>query len=80
MEVDTIILDDGIEYAIIKEIKINDTFYTLFSNINNPKDVCFRKAKNDENGKYYIGLDNEDEFNMVVNNFAKILSEDIKSD
>lgn len=33
----TIILDDNIEYIIIKELIINNNKYTLFANINNQK-------------------------------------------
>ena len=40
----TIILDDGIEYVIIKELLIDNIKYTLFSNIQDPKDICLRKT------------------------------------
>ena len=40
--IDTIVLDDGIEYAIVKELRINNIEYTLFANTNNPEDICFR--------------------------------------
>ena len=39
----TIVLDDNIEYIIIKEITKNNNQYTLFANINNPEDICLRK-------------------------------------
>ena len=73
--VDTIILDDGIEYAIIKGLKINDIEYTLFSNINDPKDICFRKTikKNDE--EFYTGLDNDKEVDLVLSKFSKYILE-----
>ncbi|MGN1342025.1 MAG: DUF1292 domain-containing protein [Bacilli bacterium] len=76
---DTIILDDGIEYAIIKEIKIKDITYTLFSDINNPEDICYRKTSKGEDGElYYIGLDTKKEFELVNSTFAKNILEEIK--
>ena len=76
---DTIILDDGIEYAIVKEIKIKDITYTLFSDINNPEDICYRKTAKGEDGElYYIGLDNKKEFEMVNTIFTKNILEEIK--
>ena len=75
----TIILDNGIEYAIIKEEKINDITYTLFANIENPEDICYRKTIIDEDGdECYIGLDNEKEFDLVSLHFAKIILEENK--
>ena len=38
----TIVLDDGIEYAIVKEEVINGTEYTLFANVNDNSKICFR--------------------------------------
>ena len=74
---DTIILDDGIEYAIIKEEKINNIVYTLFTNIENQEDICYRKTIIDEDGdECYVGLDNEKEFDLVAMHFAKIFLEE----
>lgn len=75
---DTIILDDNIEYYIIKEIPIDNIIYTLFANINNNTDICFRKTTSDEEGNlYYRGLDDEKEFEKVSNYFAKELLKEI---
>ena len=41
--VETIVLDNGIEYEIIEEQEINNTIYTLFANVNNETDICFRR-------------------------------------
>ena len=68
---DTIVLDDGIEYAIVKELEINGTLYTLFANISNPSDICYRKTIIQDNEEYYIGLDDDNEFDLVAMNFAK---------
>lgn len=69
---ETIILDDGIEYVVIDEKTINDTLYTLFANINDSTDICFRKTVAEEDGEeYYVGLDDEKEFNLVTMHFSK---------
>ena len=76
MEFDTIILDDGIEYAIFRELKINDTLYTLFANVNDAKGICFRKTVTLNGEECYIGLDDELEFNLVSSMFSKCFLEE----
>lgn len=74
---ETIVLDDGIEYAIIKEIEINNITYTLFANIDDNTDICFRKTITKDDGEeYYVGLDDKKEFDLVTMHFSKsILTE-----
>ena len=76
MELDTIILDDGIEYAIIRELKINDVLYTLFANVNDSEDICYRKTITQNDEEYYVGLDDDNEFDLVANSFAKNILEE----
>ena len=38
-KMDTIVLDDNIEYIIVKEERIDNTLYTLFANINDNTDI-----------------------------------------
>lgn len=71
MKLETIILDDGIEYAIIKELEINNTKYTLFANVNNSEEICYRKTIIKDNIEYYAGINDSNEFNLVANTFAK---------
>lgn len=40
---DTIVLDDGIEYAIVREDVINGTEYTLFANVNDNSKICLER-------------------------------------
>lgn len=70
-QIDTIILDDGIEYAIIKEMTINNIKYTLFANLNDESDLCFRKTIKENNEEYYIGLDSDKELELVLASFNK---------
>lgn len=76
MELETIVLDDGIEYAIVKELKINDTLYTLFANVNDSEDICYRKTIKENGEEYYTGLDNDNEFDLVSMTFAKSILEE----
>ncbi len=74
---ETIVLDDNIEYVIIKEEKINGILYTLFANVNDSSDICFRKTKIDSDGEeYYIGLDSDEEFETVVQHFSENILQD----
>ena len=75
MQLDTIILDDGIEYANIKNLEIHNTIYVLLANVNNPQDICFRKKIIDNNTEYYIGLDDDNEFKLVSLSFSKDILE-----
>ncbi len=72
--VDSIVLDDGIRYIIVDKIDINGTTYTLFSNINNEEDICFRKTVTENGKNYYVGLDDENEVNKVILYFGSKLS------
>lgn len=76
---DTIVLDNGIEYTIVKNEMINDTLYTMFVNVNDNTDICFRKTITENGEDYYIGLDDDNEYNLVVAYFAKNLLKEIDS-
>ena len=67
----TIVLDDSKEYIIAGELVIDDIKYTLFVNIDDPKNVCYRKSVIEDNEEYYIGLDDYNEFEKVATKFAK---------
>lgn len=75
----SIILDDGIEYIIYDTEIIDNIEYTLFVNVNDNTDICFRKTitENDEN--FYTGLDDEKEFEKVLLTFTKKNIKDIES-
>lgn len=63
---ESIVLDDGIEYIILKDKIIDGTLYTLFVNINDDSDICFRKTICNNNEEFYVGLDNEDELKKIL--------------
>lgn len=68
---DSIVLDDGINYAIVEEATIKGVKYTLFSEINNPENICFRKTKIEDGEEFYVGLDDEKEFELALMTFTK---------
>lgn len=74
---DTIVLDNGIEYAIVKNEVINNILYTMFANVNDNTDICFRKTITKDGEDYYIGLDDDNEYDLVVAYFAKNLLKEI---
>ena len=67
----SIILDDGIEYLIYDTQKIDNIEYTLFVNVKDATDICFRKTITENDEEFYIGLDDEKEFEKVLLIFTK---------
>lgn len=63
---DTIILDDGVEYLVMDTINVDGTVYTLFSELENDDNYCFRKTTVKDGTQYYSGLDDREEFNKVL--------------
>lgn len=68
---ESIILDDGIEYIIMDSEVIDDTEYTLFVNVNDNNDICFRKTVIENGERYFVGLDDKMEFDKVLLKFTK---------
>lgn len=67
MNVKCVTLEDGNDYAIIKEVEN----YLYLVNTENEKDVCIRKLT-EENGEQYIEpLKNEDELKYAYSIFKK---------
>lgn len=67
----TIILDDGVEYIIMDTVELDGNLYTLFSELNNDMNFCFRKTTYKNGEKYYSGLEDKEEFKKVLLEFAK---------
>lgn len=69
--ISTVVLDDNKEYVIIKELVINETEYTMFANVNDNTDICFRKTVIKDGTELYVGLKDKNEFDLVVMHFTK---------
>ena len=68
---ESVVLDDGIEYLIVDTEVIDNTEYTLFANVNDEEDICFRKTSIENGERYFVGLDEEKEFEKVLLVFTK---------
>lgn len=62
MEVETVILEDGKNCIVIKELIIEGIKYVYLVNAENNKDYIIRKEINNE----LVGLDNETEFKKAM--------------
>ena len=71
IDVNTIVLENGVEYTEVDEVVYDDTEYVLLTNINNVKDSCIRKRSTLDNEKYLCRLDNDNEFDKVLNLFME---------
>lgn len=67
----SIVLENNIEYLIYDTEIIDNIEYTLFVNRNDNTDICFRKTTIENNEKFYIGLNDEKEFEKVLLTFTK---------
>lgn len=64
IEVETIVLEDHKEYAIMDTIPIHGVKYLYLSQVENAQALCIRKLSLDE--KDILGLSNEEEFKMAL--------------
>ena len=71
MDVRTIILENGVEYTEIDDLIYNNIRYILLSNINNVMDSCIRKIEIKNDKEYLFKLDNDNEFDVVLNLFLE---------
>lgn len=71
IEVNTMILENGIEYTEVDDLVYNNTKYLLLSNIKNVKDSCIRKIVIENDEEFVCRLDDDSEFDIVLNLFIK---------
>ena len=70
-EVNTVVLENGLEYIEIDELVYNDTKYVLLANYKNVKDSCIRKVTVEDNQEYLCKLKDDNEFKTVLDLFVK---------
>lgn len=70
IDINTVRLENGIEYTEIDDLIYNNTRYILLTNVDNVKDSCIRKIRVD-NDKNYISRLNENEFDIVLSMFLE---------
>ena len=71
IDVDTIILENGVEYTLIDVIFYNDQKYHVLCNISKPSDFCIRKEVEIKSEIFLSKLDDENEFDEVLPIFVK---------
>lgn len=71
IEVNTMILENGIEYTEIDSLVYDNNKYVLLSNIKNVKDSCIRKITIENNEEYVCRLEDDKEFDVILNLFMK---------
>ena len=70
IDINTEILENGIEYTEIDDLIYNNTRYVLLTNVDNVKDSCIRKIRVD-NDKNYISRLDDNEFDIVLSMFLE---------
>ena len=71
IDVNTMILENGVEYTEIDSLVYNNNKYILLSNIKNVKDSCIRKITIENNEEYICRLDDDNEFDIILSLFVK---------
>ena len=71
IEDESYILDDNIEYVVVDAAIIDGNKYIFFANIDDEKDICFKKLISENGEDYFTGLDDENELNKVILYFTK---------
>lgn len=71
IEVNTIVLENGVEYTEIDNLLYNNIKYVLLTNTNDTKDSCIRKISIENNKEYVCRLKDHNEFDMILNMFVE---------
>ena len=69
---ESIVFGNGIEYLIMDTKEIDGNFYTLFVNVNDDTDICFKKNIVRDGEEYYSWLEDEEEIKKVLLVFSEI--------
>lgn len=71
IDVNTMILENGVEYTEVDFLVHNDSKYVLLSNLKNVKDSCIRKITKENDEEYLCRLDDDNEFDIILSLFVK---------
>lgn len=74
MEMKVVELDDK-EYYVVKEIKYNNKLYYFLINTEDKDDFQIRKVTEENNELFLLGLDDEEEFYNVMEEYNKNIKE-----
>ena len=70
-EVNTVVLENGIEYMEVDELVHDDKTYVLLTNYKNVKDSCIRKVVIKDNQEYLCKLKDDNEFKTILSLFVE---------
>lgn len=70
IDINTVVLENGIEYTEVDDLIYNNTRYVLLANVDNVKDSCIRKIKINDDGSYISRL-SDSEFNIILDMFIE---------
>ena len=70
-EVNTVILENGLEYMEVDEINFDNKEYVLLVNCKNVKDSCIRRVEITDNQEYLCKIKDELEYDKVLKLFIK---------
>lgn len=71
VDVNTVVLENGVEYTQIDELIYDNISYVLLSNIKNIKDSCIRKIIIENNDEYLCRLEDHNEYEKILNLFVE---------
>lgn len=71
VEINTVVLENGVEYTEVDDLIYNNTKYILLSNVKNVKDSCIRKLLVEDDEEYLERLENDHEFEQILNLFVE---------
>lgn len=71
IEVNTMVLENGIEYTEVDKLVYNNTEYILLSNVKNVKDSCIRKIEIENDEEYICRLEDQNEFDIILDLFME---------
>jgi len=71
IDVNTLILENGVEYTEIDKLVYNNTEYLLLSNVKDVKDSCIRKIEIENNEEFVCRLEDDNEFDIVLDLFME---------
>lgn len=75
IEMDSVILENNIEYIVLEKIEIKGITYLILSNVNDDKDIKIGKNLLENGQKYFCGIDDDEEFKMVLEAFNSKLNQ-----
>lgn len=66
-----VVLEDNVEYLVIDKIKEKDFYYVYLINQKDDADLVVRKEVLENNDKFLVGLDDEEELEKALDLFLE---------